>query len=243
MGRVVTGLQSKSVTAHESDNTNINILLDRESYSKVSILELYERSIRMYKRYYQYEQIKGSLRKDVSLIPEEAFREAIANAIVHRTWDVDANITVSMFSDRIEIVSPGGLPAGIDEEEYLKGGISILRNRIIGNVFYRLHLIERFGTGIRRINEEYKKSIKKPIFEVTPNSIRITLPVTEEENGLTDDQRTVYEILQSREASSSVVAEETGFGKSKTVEILNSLVEEGYVNVSGNGRGTRYSGK
>lgn len=48
-----------------------------------------------------------------------------------------------MYADRIEISSPGGLPAGISEEEYLNGQISILRNPIIGNVFFRLKYIEK----------------------------------------------------------------------------------------------------
>ncbi|WP_431835298.1 ATP-binding protein [Fusicatenibacter saccharivorans] len=46
-------------------------------------------------------------------IPQAAFREAIANALIHRVWDIDSHIRVSMFDDRIEVVSPGGLPAGI----------------------------------------------------------------------------------------------------------------------------------
>ena len=131
---------------------SVSIILDRETYDGISIIEMYDRALLMYRKYYQYEQINGSIRENVSLIPEAAFREAIANAIVHRTWDVDAYINVSMFPDRIEITSPGGLAGGISREEYLRGGISVLRNRIIGNVFFRLHLIERFGTGIKRIN-------------------------------------------------------------------------------------------
>ena len=53
------------------------------------------------------------------MIPEAAFRETLANAIIHRTWDVNAKIRVMMFDDRIEVVSPGGLPSGITEREYL----------------------------------------------------------------------------------------------------------------------------
>ena len=57
-----------------------------------------------------------------------------------------------MYENRIEISSPGGLPSELSEEEYLNGQISILRNPIIGNVFFRLKYIEKFGTGILRIN-------------------------------------------------------------------------------------------
>lgn len=67
---------------------------------------------------------------------------------------MDANIKVAMYDDRIELMSPGGLPGGLSKEEYVAGQISILRNPIIRNVFFRLKIIERFGTGIQRILEE-----------------------------------------------------------------------------------------
>ena len=220
---------------------SISIILDRAVFESQSILRQYDLSLEMYRKYYQYEQIKGAFRETVSLIPEEAFREAIANALVHRTWDVNANITVSMFADRIDIVSPGGLPSGISEEEYLRGGISILRNRIIGSVFLRLHMIEKFGTGIRRIYESYKESSIKPIFEVTENSITISLPVIQINNELSTDENKILSLLKGKLLSSSMIAEEAGFGKSKTVLILKQLVKAGFVRVLGNGRGTKYT--
>lgn len=60
-------------------------------------------------------------------LPEAAFREAIANALIHRVWDVDSQIRVSMYDDRIEVVSPGGLPSGITEDEYLSGKLSVFK--------------------------------------------------------------------------------------------------------------------
>lgn len=220
---------------------SISMILDRAVFEHQSILKQYDLSLEMYRKYYQYEQIKGAFRETVSLIPEEAFREAIANALVHRTWDTNANINVSMFADRIDIVSPGGLPRGMSEEEYLRGGISILRNRIIGSVFLRLQMIERFGTGIRRIYESYKDSMIKPGFEVTENSIRISLPVVQTSSELTADENKVFSLLRGKLLSSSVITEATGFGKSKTVIILNKLVKAGYVRVLGSGRGTKYT--
>ena len=219
---------------------SINILLDRETHAGVSILRQYDDALQMYRKYYQYEQIEGSARKGVSLIPEEAFREAIANALAHRTWDVDTHIHVAMFPDKIEITSPGGLPQGVSEEEYLRGGISVLRNRIIGGVFFRLHLIERFGTGIRRIYETYKDSNVKPAFAVSENALMVTLPVLSEQDGLTEDERKVYAAVRKRSVASSVIMKETGFGKTKVLAILRKLTEQGYVTSSGNGRGVKY---
>ena len=105
-------------------------------------------------------------RKSVDKIPEKAFREAVVNALVHRMWDIPASIKISMYPDKIEINSPGGLPAGLSEDEYLNGQISLLRNPIIGNVFFRLKYIEKFGTGIMRINYAYKNILVKPEYRI-----------------------------------------------------------------------------
>ena len=220
---------------------NISIILDRETLEHRSLLILYDQAMKIYRKYYQYEQIKGGTREKVILIPEEAFREAIANALVHRMWDVDTHIHVAMFPDKIEITSPGGLPQGVSEADFLRGGLSILRNRIVASIFFRLHLIERFGTGIRRINESYSDSKIKPMYETTENTIRIILPVMQMNNNLTSDEDKVYSILKGRLLSSSAISERSGFGKSKTVSILNKLVKDGFIRIHGTGRGTRYS--
>ena len=219
---------------------SINIILDRETYEHTSILKQFDSVLELFRKYYEYEQIRGSTREQISLIPEEAFREATANALVHRTWDVNSHINIAMFHDKIRITSPGGLPEGISEEEYMRGGISILRNPIIGNVFYRLHMIEKFGTGIRRINETYQDSMIKPSFSITENTICIILPVLQEKSDLPPDEQKVYQLLKNREMPSSAVVEATGFGKSKAVTILNRLVQNGYIMVVGTGRGTKY---
>lgn len=219
---------------------SISVLMDRERYEHVSVLAQYDKALALYRKYYSYEEIRGSLREKKELIPEAAFREAVANAIVHRAWDIRAYITVSMFPDRIEITSPGGLPKGMSREGYLSGGISILRNRIIANVFFRLNMIEQFGTGIRRINETYRDSAKKPTYEILPESIRMVLPVIGGKQELTEDENAVYDFVKGHSVSSSAVVEATGFGKNKTVAILKKLVSKGYIAKEGNGRGLKY---
>lgn len=98
-----------------------------------------------------------------------------------------------MYDDRIEINSPGGLPEGFSKEEYLYGNISVLRNPIIASAFYRLDLIEKFGTGIMRINNEYMDGIIK-----------------------------------------------LGFDKSKTLRILNNLIDKNMIQKLGKGPSTTY---
>lgn len=165
----------------------INIIKKRITLENISILKMYEKAIETYKDYYQYEEINGSYRNKVELIPEEAFREALANALIHRSWDLNARIRISMFNDKIEISSPGGLPNGITKDEYLKGMISSRRNPIISNVFYRLGIVEIFGTGILRINQTYENSIKKPIFNVSANTIQIILPIHDKNYAMEKD--------------------------------------------------------
>ena len=121
---------------------NISIIQKRTTVENISILDAYEKALAVFRDYYQYEVIQGADRKKMEKIPEAAFREAIANALIHRVWDVDSHIRVSMFDDRVEVVSPGGLPSGITAEEYLSGKLSVLRNRNLANVFYRFFRLE-----------------------------------------------------------------------------------------------------
>lgn len=219
---------------------DISIILKRAVLEKESILSELEKAVEIYRDYYQYEEIRGMDRVKVEKIPEEAFRETIANALIHRTWDVNAQIRVLMFEDRIEVSSPGGLPAGLSEEEYLKGNISMLRNPILGNVFYRLHIVEILGTGIIRIKEAYKESQKKPVFEVFENSIKVILPVISSIN-LNADEAVVYDVLRKNYPKSiSEIMEEVPFGKSKTAALLKRMMENHYVTIVGSGRGTKY---
>jgi len=220
---------------------NINIIHKRATFEHMSALEAYERSVGLYRDYYQYEEISGTNRRKVEKVPETAFREAVANALIHRLWDMNARIRILMHEDHIEVISPGGLPAGIKEAEYLSGKISILRNPIIGNVFFRLGIVEIFGTGILRIKEMYKDSIKKPSFEVSDNTIRVVLPVYETQLGLSGDELKIYGVL-SRTIPKAIgdIMPNLPYGKTKVTKILKSLADKGIVKIDGNGRGTKY---
>ena len=161
--------------------------------------------------------------------------------MIHRAWDIEARIRILMFDDRIEIVSPGGLPSGITEEEYLAGKLSVLRNRNLANVFYRLGFVEIFGTGVMRIKQLYADGLIKPDFEVSENSIKIVLPNFEKDVDLTEDERIVYKILSKNLMKSiSEIAPYVPFGKSKTTQLLKSMGQKGIITVEGRGRGTKY---
>ena len=220
---------------------NISIIQKRSTFENVSVLEVYEKAIEVFRDYYQYEVIQGADRKKMEKIPEAAFREAIANALIHRVWDVDSQIRVSMFDDRIEIVSPGGLPSGITEEEYLSGKLSVLRNRNLANVFYRLGFVEIFGTGITRIKQLYVDGLIKPDFEVSENAIKIMLPVFEKNADLTKDEIIIYKLLSKTMLKPiSEVAPYVPFGKSKTTKLLKEMCQKGVITVEGKGKSTKY---
>ena len=220
---------------------NISIIQKRSTFENVSVLEVYEKAIEVFRDYYQYEVIQGADRKKMEKIPEAAFREAIANALIHRVWDVDSQIRISMFDDRIEIVSPGGLPSGITEEEYLSGKLSVLRNRNLANVFYRLGFVEIFGTGITRIKQLYADSLIKPDFEVSENAIKIMLPVFEKNADLTEDEIIIYKLLSKTMLKPiSEVAPYVPFGKSKTTKLLKEMCQKGVITVEGKGKSTKY---
>ena len=220
---------------------SIDEIMERKTFENVSILSQMEQSIQMFHQYYRYEKIEGMERKSVDKIPEKAFREAVANALVHRMWDIPASIKISMYPDKIEISSPGGLPAGLSEDEYLNGQISLLRNPIIGNVFFRLKYIEKFGTGIMRINYAYKNILVKPEYRIFSNSIRIILPVIKSDYKLNEAEKRLINILTDNGSMTRNEVEKAAeMEKSKTIRILNGLIDKNIIQKKGMGRATKY---
>lgn len=120
-------------------------------------------------------EFEGLERIDKRDYPDEALREALLNAITHRDYSFSGSTLISIFDDRIEFVTIGGLVRGLTFDDIMLG-VSALRNQNLANVFYRLNLIEAYGTGILKINESYADCAVKPQFEVTDNAFKITLP-------------------------------------------------------------------
>lgn len=119
--------------------------------------------------------IEKLYRVDVRDYPEVAVREALLNLLVHRDYSFSASAFISIYEDRIEFVSIGGLMPGIELEDVMIG-ISVCRNQDLANVFYRLHLIEAYGTGMGKIMKAYESMQVKPVIETTKNAFKIILP-------------------------------------------------------------------
>ena len=101
-------------------------------------------------------------------LPEDALREALVNAIAHRDYRSTANVQVYVFRDRLEIVTPGGLPAGMREEDL--GTKSVPRNPLLFGMFYRMGLVEQIGSGIRRIRQLCRDyGVAEPLMDVSEN--------------------------------------------------------------------------
>ena len=219
---------------------SINIFKKRISYAGESILKQYYDVLELFRSEYIVEKIEDGFRQKIELVPFDAFREAVANALVHRTWDIKANTKIEMHPDRIIISSPGGLVANMSKEDYINGNYSYLRNPIIANVFRRLNIIEAFATGIKRINEAYKDAIVKPIYDVTSSAISVTLPIIDQAS-LSLNEKKVYDAMKQNYSYSRLELEEiSGFAKDTLIRVLNSLVEKGVVEKSGKARATMY---
>ena len=217
-------------------------ILDRETVKGVSVLTQFDRSMAFFERYCEYESIDGATRVLVERNPKKAFREAVANALAHCTWDVDACVRISLSEDGAEVVSPGGLVPGMTKEAYLEGRFSLLRNPVLAESMFRAGLIEKFETGVRRIRSAYEGTGSSPSFEAGDGYVSVRLPFVDRRCALTDEERSVLDAVpENRLVSRSTVSEVTGYEKTKTVRRLNSLVAKGYLRQEGEGRGRRYA--
>ena len=217
-----------------------DVILDRETTVGVSAIEQVDRAVAMFVRYYRYERIEGFERVQVDRIPLEAFREAVANALVHRTWDVQANVQVALHDDRVVVTSPGSLPAGLTTEQYLYGQISVLRNPIVAEVFLKLDYIEKFGTGIARIRRAYRDSLSQPIFDVRGGMVTVTLPVTDAFEGSEEEVQVLKALSGGRIMSRSEIEKQAGLSRTRTLAALESLLKRNAIVKQGTGRATKY---
>lgn len=120
-------------------------------------------------------RIEGLRREDVYEIPVPALRELIANAILHRNYLVHGFIQVSIYDNRVEILSPGSLYANLTREEMLAGN-SRQRNPILADIFQRMGIVEKWGTGICRVQELCRAAgLHAPDFEISEDAVRVTI--------------------------------------------------------------------
>ena len=194
-------------------------------------------------------------RIDVRDYPVIAVREALLNLLVHRDYSFSASALISIYDDRIEFVSIGGLMPGIDLEDVL-AGLSVCRNQNLANVFYRLHLIEAYGTGLTKIMEAYEGTSEKPVISTTKNSFKIILPninkkyetQTAIENTLSmpvsESDNNVQRVLDYIREHGSITRPETeellGISASTASRLIRKMVKTGLLLQNGRARNSRY---
>ena len=198
-------------------------------------------------------EFEGLDRVDKRDYPAEALREALLNAITHRDYSFSGSTLISIFDDRIEFVTIGGLVRGLSFNDIMLG-VSALRNQKLANVFYRLHLIEAYGTGILKINESYSDCDVKPQFEVTDNAFKITLPninyagerkelpTAPVRIGRKSDRKEI--VLQLAEKQGSItrkeVEAELRISQASAILLLREMVESGLLIKEGTGNRCKY---
>ncbi|MDX8266394.1 helix-turn-helix domain-containing protein [Acinetobacter pittii] len=166
--------------------TNMSVFLDCKEYTGDLFSQIEQAEIFIKNHLSLRAEIRGLKRYDYLEIPENAIREALVNAYVHRDYsNFGRNIKVAVYDDLVNIVSPGGLPNGLTEADLLQGR-SEIRNRVLARVFRELGYIEHWGSGLQRIKQMCEaENLPTPEFLETNDffDVKLYRPVIESESG------------------------------------------------------------
>lgn len=199
-------------------------------------------------------QIHSSFQKlrriDQRDYPETAVREALLNLLVHREYSFRASTFISLYMDRIEFTSIGGLVSGVTLKDVMMG-ISVCRNIKLANIFYRLELIEAYGTGMLKIMEAYAGTGKEPKIETSDNAFKIILPnlnvhaeqektdVAPSKNSVEEDA--VIALAKGQETFTRKDVEKAlGISQTTCGRLLKQMIGKGQIMQEGRSRNTHY---
>lgn len=231
------------------EGTDQSVFKDRREFSGSLLQQMNEVYDYLDKHNRIHSTFDKLLRIDTRDYPETALRETLLNLLVHRDYAYRASGLISVFSDRIEFVSIGGLMPGFLLEDIM-AGVSVCRNQRLANVFYRLQLIEAYGTGMKKIMNAYRDMGKTPDVEVTHNTFKIILPnVNGQEDRMapsfsgvsgSDEEKILAVIRAQGEASRAEIERAIGVSTSTTTRLLREMTQTGVLQRVGQGRATRY---
>ena len=184
--------------------------------------------------------IRRVRREERPELPEEALREAVVNAVAHRDYRSTANVQIYVFKDRIEIVSPGGLPEGMEEADL--GTKSVPRNPLLFGMLYRMDVVEQIGSGVRRIRELCREhEVAPPVIEVSEHWVTTTFrrpvaevgtksgPSRDQEYNSISDNRLRYQEALSGDSNGQVgdqVCPKEALSRHQVEILRNSLSEQ-----------------
>ncbi len=191
---------------------------------------------------------KGLERIEKQDYPEEALREALLNALVHRDYSFSGSIIINVNDERMEFISIGGLLPGLSTDD-IRIGISQPRNKNLAEMFHRLRLIESYGTGIRRIYKIYENCPVQPVIEVTSNAFKMVLPnrnavssaVPKQASQLTAQMQKVLDYISEHGyITDEEVQSLLGIKKTRAFNLLKKMREMGLVQMIGRGAEKKY---
>ena len=224
------------------EGTQKQVFKDRHEFAG-SLFRQFEDLTRIMDSYNRLSSPKldGMKRIDQRDYPVQAIREALLNALIHREYGLGGYTLISLFDDRMEIVSLGGLIRGVEMSDIMMG-VSYLRNKRLAEIFYRLQLIEAYGTGIDKIKESYKGQAKQPIFESSPNAFKIVLPKIGAKEMVKDgrEDEIIDLIKQKGEIVRNDVEKLLNVSSATATRILTKMVESGQIKRSGSARSIKY---
>ena len=194
-------------------------------------------------------KIVGLKRIDTRDYPEYSLREALLNAIIHRSYYYNSSIMVTLYDDKFEILSMGGLIDGITMKEIFKG-VSSSRNPNLANIFYRFGYVESFGTGIGRIMDSYAEYDKKPIFDATENTFSITLPnmnyqeLNNKSNlispSLSQEDIIINYLKEYNKINRNETEKLLNISKTRAYQIIDEMLEKNIIKKEDTGKNTYY---
>ncbi len=192
---------------------------------------------------------EGLLRIDHRDYPDTAIRESLLNAIVHRDYAVSASTLISVYADRIEMISIGGLAGGISFDDMMLG-VSYCRNHKLADVFYRLGLIEAYGTGMNKIMSSYKDVPAKPEIQVSTGAFKTVLPnqnvavavkTTLSSHTVDKKEQAVLDLFKGQPSLTRAEIEKAlGVSTSTACRIIKKMIANGVLSAEGNGRNAKY---
>ena len=194
---------------------------------------------------------KGLERIEKQDYPEGALREALLNALVHRDYSFSGSVIINVNDAKMEFISIGGLLPGLSIDD-IRIGISQPRNKNLAEMFHRLHLIESYGTGIRKIYKLYENCPLQPVIEATPNAFKITLPnmnaasdsVSEQGSAITPQMQKVLSfIAEHGQITDAEIQSLLGIKKTRAFTLIKQMREMGLVQLLGRGEEKRYTAK
>lgn len=139
-----------------------SVFLDRKEFAGPIYKQIEDAFEFIYRHTNVGAQIKGLYRKDIYDYPPEAVRELLANAVMHRNYMDSSCIQISVFDDRIEFQNPGGIFGDLSLEKIL-AGYSSVRNTQIADIFQKMNIVEKWGTGLLRIADICKEAGSSPV--------------------------------------------------------------------------------